>query len=258
MKPGPCLPAPFKPRPRAEPSSPACRIRWAPRLEKRLLAALAGNSESLSKNKCRAFWAVKQSNAADWDAAEVAVKKDLPSQRQDGVWTRPGLFAWDRIDTGSELLADSIPEYIKGEGADFGAGQGFLTREILTHCPGVTHMTLLEAEHRALACIEGTLSELDNWSVEWSDVTKDAGTKRFDFVVMNPPFHTGRADEASLGQEFIRAAARALKSGGTLWMVANRHLPYENVLKACFKGHDLIEEEGTYKILRAERPKHRA
>ncbi|HCJ19591.1 MAG TPA: methyltransferase, partial [Hyphomonas sp.] len=41
-------------------------------------------------------------------------------EMEAGVWSRPGLFSWNRIDAGSELLADSVPENIRGRGADFG------------------------------------------------------------------------------------------------------------------------------------------
>ncbi|MCA8900194.1 MAG: class I SAM-dependent methyltransferase [Hyphomonas sp.] len=222
----------------------------------KMLAELAGSAEALSKHKCRAFWAVK---GEDWNAplAEEWIALDQPQESSDGLWTRPGLFSWDRIDAGSELLADSVPEWIKGKGADFGAGQGFLSREVLANCPQVESMTLFEAEHRALACQKRNLEDFDNWSQHWADVTKDAPQAEFDFIVMNPPFHTGRADAASLGQNFIRAAAGALKNSGELWLVANRHLPYETVLSECFKGHQMVEDEGGYKIIRAERPKRK-
>ena len=55
-----------------------------------------------------------------------------------------------------------------------------------------------------------------------------------DAVVMNPPFHTGRTAEPGLGQAFITAAARLLAPQGQLWMVANRHLPYETALGGQF------------------------
>ncbi|MFN4103417.1 MAG: signal recognition particle receptor subunit alpha, partial [Tepidimonas sp.] len=34
-----------------------------------------------------------------------------------------------------------------------------------------------------------------------------------------------RVKDKALGQAFIRAAADALRKGGALWIVANRHLP---------------------------------
>ena len=155
------------------------------------------------------------------------------------------------------MLADSIPEWIRGRGADLGAGQGYLAREVLTNCPHVESMDLFEAEHRALACQAKNLEGYSNWASHWPDVTKNAPKAEFDFAVMNPPFHTGRADSTSLGQDFIRAAADTLKTGGTLWLVANRHLPYESVLSECFKSHEMLEDEGGYKIIKAEKPKRK-
>jgi 16S rRNA (guanine1207-N2)-methyltransferase len=223
----------------------------------KILAELAGETQSLSKHKCRAFWAVK---TKDWNAqlAEEWIAFDAPQEVDDGaLWSRPGLFSWDRVDAGSELLADSIPEWVRGRGADFGAGQGYLAREVLTNCPHVESMTLFEAEYRALACQQKNLEGFSNWTAHWADVTKNAPKAEFDFAVMNPPFHAGRADSTSLGQDFIRAAADALKTGGTLWLVANRHLPYESVLSECFKSHEMLEDEGGYKIIKAEKPKRK-
>ena len=75
---------------------------------------------------------------------------------------------------------------------------------------------------------------------------------------MNPPFHTGRSADPGLGQAFIRAAAGMLSLSGTLWMVANRHLPYDEILRACF--HEVTEitppsgRDSAFRITRAERP----
>ena len=71
------------------------------------------------------------------------------------------------------------------------------------------------------------------------------------FVVSNPPFHDGGAEDTRLGQAFIRKAAGLLKKGGVLWIVANRHLPYEAELKDAFKRVDMIADSGGYKVFEA-------
>lgn len=222
------------------------------------LAELAGETASLSKHKCRAFWTQKSSATLDRDLAEAWIEADAPDEIEPGLWSRPGLFSWDRIDAGSEMLADSVPEYTKGIGADLGAGNGYLSRELLTHCPGITRMDLYEAEYRALGCIGATLAPFEGrFTAQWADVLKDLPLATYDFVVMNPPFHTGRADNTDLGRAFIRAAAATLKPSGTLWLVANRHLPYEADLTASFRAHEMLEDDGGYKIIRAEKPKRK-
>ena len=52
---------------------------------------------------------------------------------------------------------------------------------------------------------------------------------------------------------FIRQAAGMLKRGGALWMVANRHLPYEDVLDARFSEVNEIASSGAFKVIHAVR-----
>jgi 16S rRNA (guanine1207-N2)-methyltransferase len=220
------------------------------------LAEISGEAGSLSKHKCRAFWARKADAAVNHPLAEEWIEADAIREIEPGLFSRPGLFSWDRVDPGSELLADSVPEVTKGIGADLGGGYGFLSRELLTHCAGIERIDLYEAEYRAIACIRETLAEFEGrFTAHWADVLTELPKATYDFVVMNPPFHTGRADNSALGRGFIRAAAQTLKPGGTLWLVANRHLPYEAELAACFKEHEMLEDEAGYKIIRAARPK---
>ena len=49
--------------------------------------------------------------------------------------TAPGMFSHDRIDAGSRLLAECLPETAKGAAADFGAGWGYLVGACLRKGP---------------------------------------------------------------------------------------------------------------------------
>jgi 16S rRNA (guanine1207-N2)-methyltransferase len=58
-----------------------------------------------------------------------------------------------------------------------------------------------------------------------------------------------------LGRAFIAAARRALTPQGQLWLVANRHLPYEDTLRQGFRDVAAIGGDGVYKLYHAARPK---
>jgi 16S rRNA (guanine1207-N2)-methyltransferase len=76
-------------------------------------------------------------------------------------------------------------------------------------------------------------------------------------VVMNPPFHTGREGDPELGRAFITAARRCLRPKGTVYMVANRHLPYETTLEQCFAKVLELPGNGRFKLFQASRPKRK-
>ena len=90
--------------------------------------------------------------------------------------------------------------------------------------------------------------------LSWADVRRwpQAPTDLY-FVVMNPPFHDGGAEDKALGQGFIRAAAEMLRPGGTLRLVANRHLPYEAVLRELFAEVAPIGDQQGYKLYGARK-----
>ncbi|MBN9669542.1 class I SAM-dependent methyltransferase [Roseibium aggregatum] len=223
------------------------------------LADLLGGAQKLSKHKCRVVWetlrpeSVNKELLAEWLALD-AVRPIL-----DGAYlSRPGIFAWDRIDPASRLLAGLLPDSLKGRGADLGAGFGYLSRAVLEKAPKVAALDLYEAEKRALDLAERNLEAFRGKKTLngiWSDVTKGIEGP-YDFIVSNPPFHqAGKADRADVGQGFIRAAAGGLRPGGEFYMVANRHLPYEQTLTQVFAKVDQLADEGGYKVIRAVKGK---
>ena len=220
------------------------------------LAAIAGPVESSSKRKCRVFWT--QAKAGDAAMRKAWADFDAPREIRDArfpsgkFFSRPGIFAWDRIDPGSALLAQYLPDDLAGRGADLGSGVGYLAAAVLAHCPKVTALDLYEAEARALELAKQNVKARPGVALDflWHDVT--AGLeRRYDFIVTNPPFHQGRAERVDVGRAFVTAAATALKPGGRLWLVANEHLPYEAELRARFDEVHNIAETGGYKIVEA-------
>ena len=70
---------------------------------------------------------------------------------------------------------------------------------------------------------------------------------------MNPPFHDSGVENRALGLDFIDKAAASLRKGGTCWLVANRHLPYEATLARNFREVRVVAEEIGYKIIEARK-----
>ena len=218
------------------------------------LKQLAGLGGSLTKHHCRVFWTRPD---AVFDATLVEQWRRLDTTRtieSDGIrfLTRPGVFAWDRVDAASELLASHLPADLHGRVADFGAGWGYLSMQVLARCPRVASLDLYEADARALALADDIVADAHlPVHCHWQDVSRGVG-ERFDAIVCNPPFHAlGRGDRPDIGRAFIAAAANALKQGGQLWLVANRHLPYEQALGDGFVQVNTIAQSGGFKIVHA-------
>jgi len=195
----------------------------------------------ISKSHGKLFW-ISGGDFSDWASRPHTV---------DGFTTRPGVFSADGPDKGSLALVDALPP-LKGRVADLGAGWGFLARHIL-RSDAVTQLDLIEADAVALDCARENVTD-PRAAFHWADATAFAAAAPYDVVVSNPPFHVGRAGDPGLGRDFIAAAQRLLSPHGSFWMVANRHLPYEDALTAAF--HHVEEAGGTpgFKVIHATRP----
>ena len=219
------------------------------------LKQLAGLGGSLTKNHCRVFWSKPFDNAHDAALLAQWSTLDAPRPILDGRFiSRPGVFAWDRIDPASALLVEHLPGDLAGKGADLGAGYGYLSAEIFSRSDKVVSLDLYEAEARALDLAKRNLAAFETkvaLGYRWHDVTTGL-PEQYDFIVSNPPFHTqSRADRPDVGRRFIAVAAESLKPGGHLFLVANRHLPYEAVLNASFGQVRVVGEGDGFKVIEA-------
>jgi 16S rRNA (guanine1207-N2)-methyltransferase len=199
---------------------------------------------TISKAHGKLFWFAPTSDYSDWQAQ--------PTQVQ-GFTTRPGVFSADGVDPASVLLIQHLPEKLSGKVADLGAGWGYLSASVLGAYPGIKELHLVEADHAALDCARENVRD-PRAHFHWADATRWTAPARLDAVIMNPPFHVGRAAEPDLGRAFIATAASSLAPNGQLWLVANRQLPYEAALAALFTQVDEVGGDKRFKILHAQRP----
>lgn len=183
----------------------------------------------------------------DIPAALAAPARTTP----EGYETAVGGFSEGTVDPGSRLLSDSLPPYIKGTAADFAAGWGYLSLRLAERFP-LDALDLYEAHSSSLAAARRNLAAHAPQVAcrfLWHDLTSEPVERRYDVIVMNPPFHRSRAAEPDIGQRMIEVAAGALQNGGRLFLVANRGLPYEPVMEAVFTQHGEIRRDETYKVL---------
>ncbi len=181
---------------------------------------------------------------AGWHATKQEVDQ--------GFTTFPGVFSADGIDRGSALLAAALPADLPAKVGDLGAGWGYLSRAILAR-PGVRHLDVVEAEAVALDCARINVTDA-RAAFHWADATTFRPDRLWGAVVMNPPFHSGRDPDPGLGIAFIQAAHRGLAPDGSLWLVANRHLPYDRVLKTLFRTVEEIGGDAAFRLNRASAP----
>lgn len=168
----------------------------------------------------------------------------------------PALFSSKQADPGSLALIESLPVNLDGLGADFGCAYGLLGQELLANRQ-VKKLICADDDNRALESASENLAQYEAGGtlliMLWTDLTRkdDIKENSLDWIVMNPPFHDDLKTDSQIGQRFIETAAHGLKKGATLYMVANKNLPYESVLEANFSKISYRSEVKGFKVLHA-------
>ena len=205
----------------------------------------AETGEVLSKAHGKIF-SFEGGDFSDWETG-------TPPLVEGRFRTSPGVFSADRVDPGSRALAEALPKTLKGHVVDLGAGWGYLADAILSR-EGVTLLDLVEADHVALDDARHNITD-PRARFHWADARSFRPDTPANHVVMNPPFHEGRAADPELGRAFIRAAAAMLTPKGQLWLVANRHLPYEPTLQDAFRDVQILGQTASFKLYTASHPR---
>jgi 16S rRNA (guanine1207-N2)-methyltransferase len=201
---------------------------------------------SLSKNHGKVFWFEnKKTNLFEQDIHTLVEGK---------FQTRAGMFSSKHVDEGSQFLMRHVPIDLKGHVADFCAGWGYLSVTAALACLDIKSIDLYEADAASLEAAGNNMVRLaPDMKAEyyWFDLTSEKTTNHYHTILMNPPFHHGRVVDLEMARAIIKNAHHSLIRGGTLYLVANKTLPYEEILsKTFFKFREITRNDG-YKILAA-------
>ncbi|MDH6532045.1 16S rRNA (guanine1207-N2)-methyltransferase [Aurantimicrobium minutum] len=191
---------------------------------------------SLAEQKSRVLRARGPKKAVALEALTQWPKSQHHPDLDLVVCAEGGAFAGTSIDIGTyDLLA--VLDRVSGQQGmriiDFGCGTGVLATQIAKLRPSAT---VIASDQSAAAVESAKATIVANGVSDRVSVLRDDGLSAqpdssADLILFNPPFHSGAAVHAGTSLRLFAEAGRVLKSGGELWVVANRHLSYKPALR---------------------------
>ncbi|HZU67775.1 MAG TPA: methyltransferase [Ktedonobacteraceae bacterium] len=183
----------------------------------------------------------------------VCSRKDETLVRGEVQVVKPMLtpFADGDLDEGTRLLLEALEVHATDVALDIGCGAGYIGMHI-AHLARKGQVTMVDTSLAAVDVARHRVEQsgLTNVQVLPSDGIQAVRSQRFDLVATNPPFHLGGVQTTETAQRFIREAAQVLRPRGRFYLVANRFLKYEPVMRANFKMVEEVGGDTKYKVLR--------
>ncbi|MFD3515622.1 methyltransferase [Streptomyces sp. NPDC058657] len=171
-----------------------------------------------------------------------------------------GIFCAERLDIGTRFFLQHLPGRLpKGEEPprilDLGCGNGIVgTAAALAH-PGA-EVLFADESYQAVASAEATYRANvpeDQGKAHFAvgDGTSSVPDESVDLVLNNPPFHSHQATTDATARRMFAGARDALRQGGELLVVGNRHLGYHVRLRRLFGNCEVIASDPKFVVLRA-------
>lgn len=178
------------------------------------------------------------------------------------VTNHAGVFCADRLDVGTRLLLAQLPRRQGPDRViDLGCGNGVVGTAAAVANPA-SHLVFTDESHQAVASAEATFRDNADpaTAVEFlvADAAAGVPAGSADLVLNNPPFHSHRATSDSSARRMFATARAALRPGGELWVVGNRHLGYHVRLRRLFGNCEVVASDPKFVVLRAVRRPPRA
>lgn len=170
------------------------------------------------------------------------------------VVNHAGVFCADRLDIGTRFFLGHLPG---GEGAgrvvDLGCGNGVVGTAMALANPDA-EVLFVDESFQAVASAEATYKANEvpgHAEFRVGDGMAGVPAGSVDLVLNNPPFHSHQATTDATAWRMFSGARRALRPGGELWVIGNRHLGYHVKLRRLFGNGQLIAGDPKFVVLRA-------
>ncbi|OAL80876.1 16S rRNA methyltransferase [Acinetobacter sp. SFB] len=170
----------------------------------------------------------------------------------------PGVFSQNRLDIGTAVLLPFLSKVTSGKIADFGCGAGVISAYLAKLNPK-NRIFAMDVDAFALASTRMTF-EKNDLAPEQLEITAVTGIEEAPLflhaIVSNPPFHQGIQTDYNASESLCKTSRRHLKSGGELWIVANRFLNYPLLIEQNFGQCTTKADQQGFKVLFAKMQKN--
>jgi len=164
------------------------------------------------------------------------------------------VFSREKLDLGTRFLLQNLPQTSgPGEIIDLGCGNGVIgllaaqqNPEVLVHFVDESYMAIASARENYAQLKRDTA--LAQFHV--SDGLHGFAEQSCDLILCNPPFHHQQVVGDIIALSMFEQAARVLRPGAELWVVANRHLDYHKKLTRWFSAVELVASNPKFVILK--------
>ncbi|WP_217213490.1 methyltransferase [Streptomyces sp. AC550_RSS872] len=170
------------------------------------------------------------------------------------VVNHAGVFCADRLDIGTRFFLGHLPG---GKGpqrvVDLGCGNGVVGTAMALANPDA-EVLFVDESFQAVASAEATYKANGvpgHAEFRVGDGMAGVPAGSVDLVLNNPPFHSHQATTDATAWRMFTGARRALRPGGELWVIGNRHLGYHVKLRRLFGNSQLIAGDPKFVVLRA-------
>ena len=173
--------------------------------------------------------------------------------------SKPGVYGWKKIDKGSQLLIERLPEMLGNplplggiRVLDLGCGSGYLS---LASCSASTDIVATDNNCAALLATQATLNTAGLRARVVASNAGDELDSAFDLIVCNPPFHSGFGIDYDLTDRFAKNSAARLTDTGCACFVVNQHVPLKRIASNYFHDVILDTDTGNFCTYKLQRPK---
>lgn len=183
---------------------------------------------------------------------------ELEVDRRYRLLNHASLFSRDRLDRGTRLMLEYLPvDPGYRRIVDLGCGNGVLGIVAASFNPAAS-LLFCDESQMAIASAEANFVDAFAHTREaefrFADGLDGVADDSVDLVLLNPPFHQHHGREGGIAHKLFRDARRALRPGGELRVVGNRHLGYHRRLARLFGHCETLSADSKFVVLSARKP----
>jgi 16S rRNA (guanine1207-N2)-methyltransferase len=200
-----------------------------------------------------------RTRAADWEQRQLLALPVGDETREVEFLSYPGCFAKGGLDPASAALLQALPTPQPGARVlDFACGIGVLARGIAERQPEL-ELQLVDADALSTTAARANIAGAPAPAGKTAKVATGDGWRaapvyrRYDFIVSNPPIHTGKGRDYRVLTELVETANRRLLPKGSLWIVVQRQVPLRDMLDANFDDVSVAWEDTRFRVWRCGR-----